>query len=306
MCTGVRLRASNSLMHCSPRARAEEGKLQRTYSTEGREIARVLAAPDEYQDDLFAEESSDSDIGPLNDSLLSDTPDDVFVMPPRRPPGTARGAAPATGGAGPGQKDGGAAAPQAPADGSSPSAGGRRSTRLVVHKSTRARKKKKKRAAVSLYLKLVEKVQCARAHCLRSLPPLHGLTTTQHHRVPVPCQVWNRASAEGATDGLSLDAFVRFLSPLRQLTADALATLFHKIDANDDGTLTWDEYLVRVGCGLRLVRQRRWLGAGVPLARHYAPVELPCRCVVLRRRVSINQLKLPVRRRARHVARAGE
>ena len=52
-------------------------------------------------------------------------------------------------------------------------------------------------------------------------------------------RVWGRFSE----DGLSSDEFVAFLSGLLALSSDQLRIMFQKIDANDDGDLSWYEFL---------------------------------------------------------------
>ncbi len=53
--------------------------------------------------------------------------------------------------------------------------------------------------------------------------------------------VWAQAAAKGR--GLRSDQFVAFLSALLDAPVDQLDILFQKIDANDDGDLSWYEYL---------------------------------------------------------------
>lgn len=43
--------------------------------------------------------------------------------------------------------------------------------------------------------------------------------------------------------GLDRRQFVDFLSSVLMLPAERLVVLFQKMDANDDGNLSWDEYI---------------------------------------------------------------
>jgi len=54
-------------------------------------------------------------------------------------------------------------------------------------------------------------------------------------------KVWLKACEMG--DGLDEKEFTDFLSSILSMEKDQLNILFHKMDADSDGTLTWDEYL---------------------------------------------------------------
>jgi WD40 repeat protein len=54
-------------------------------------------------------------------------------------------------------------------------------------------------------------------------------------------KIWIKATE--ASDGLDEEEFVDFLSAIMHLSRDEISILFQKMDANSDGTLSWDEYL---------------------------------------------------------------
>lgn len=61
------------------------------------------------------------------------------------------------------------------------------------------------------------------------------------HNLSLLEKVWLKASERGY--GLNEEEFVDFLSHVLSMPEEQLSILFQKMDANSDGTLTWDEYL---------------------------------------------------------------